>query len=469
MKSRPFSALEGFYEAFKSQMFCAIAEANNLLANWTPTDGFLQLGVNTKRMWNADKNNFAPRLGFAWDIAGNGKTVVRGGGTVIYVTPTWWEFLSQQNQNDPVTGLGTNPSGFQICTPTVASGNCAPGPGTIAASGLSLSPAQVNWNQSAALYRGNIYPASSDTTQLKCGTDKLCTAQATNENLRSAYVMQWSLGIQRSITNNLSLSLDYVGNRADKLLGLEYTNTPQIGAGWTGTTGATPGLGGSGQLGTCFAVFNGTKKALGTACSPGVAGGSAIQLARPYAAQYPYLSYIYTVSNPFVSDYHGMQIALTQRNMHGLAYTIGYTWSHALDQSTGGRGGPSGSPFNQRLEYSSSEFDIRQRFTATVTYALPGRKGFGQTLEGWKVTSIVARQTALPWGVLGSRGSDPSGTGEFQDRWNFYGNVDDFSALGSQSVPFFSGNIKNAGGFVVPNASTSQFSGKTDTSASRFR
>jgi hypothetical protein len=198
-------------------------------------------------------------------------------------------------------------------------------------------------------------------------------------------------------------------------------------------------------------VFNGTKKALGTACSPGVAGGSAIQLARPYAAQYPYLSYIYTVSNPFVSDYHGMQIALTQRNMHGLAYTVGYTWSHALDQSTGERGGPSGNPFNQRLEYSNSEFDIRQRFTATVTYALPGRKGFGQMLEGWKVTSIVALQTALPWGVLGSRGSDPSGTGEFQDRWNFYGNVDDFSALGSHSVPYFSGNIKNAGGFIVPN------------------
>jgi hypothetical protein len=428
-----------------------IDEANNLLSNWTPTDGFLQLGVNTKRMWNADKNNFAPRLGFAWDIGGNGKTVVRGGGTVIYVTPTWWEFLSQQNQNDPVTGLGTNPSGFQICTPTVASGSCAPGPGTIAASGLSLSPAQVNWNQSAALYAGNIYPASSDTAQLKCGTDKLCTAQATNENLRSAYVMQWSLGIQRSITNNLSLSLDYVGNRADKLMGLEYTNTPRIGAGWTGATGATPGVGGSGQLGTCFAVFNGTKKALGTACSPGVAGGSAIQLARPYAAQYPYLSYIYTVSNPFVSDYHGMQIALTQRNMHGLAYTVGYTWSHALDQSTGERGGPSGNPFNQRLEYSNSEFDIRQRFTATVTYALPGRKGFGQMLEGWKVTSIVALQTALPWGVLGSRGSDPSGTGEFQDRWNFYGNVNDFSALGTQTVPYFSGNIKNAGGFIVPN------------------
>ena len=428
-----------------------IKEANNLLANWDPTAGFLQLGVNTSRMWNADKNNFAPRLGFAWDIGGNGKTVLRGGGTVIYVTPTWWEFLSQQNQNDPVTGLGTNPTGFQVCTPSVASGNCVAGPGTIAASGLSLSPAQVNWNQSPALYAGSIYPASSDTSQLKCGTDKLCTAQATNQNLRSAYVMQWSLGIQRSITNNLSLSLDYVGNRADKLLGLEYTNTPRIGAGWTGATGTAPGAGGSGQLGTCFAVFNGTKTALGTACSPSVAGGSAIQLARPYAGTFPYLSYIYTVSNPFVSDYNGMQVALTQRNMHGLTYTLGYTWSHALDQATGERGGPSGNPFNQRLEYSNSEFDIRQRFTGTVTYALPGRKGLGQMLEGWKVTSIVALQSALPWGVLGSRGSDPSGTGEFADRWNFYGNVDDFSALGTQTAPFVAGNIKNAGGFLVPN------------------
>jgi hypothetical protein len=431
-----------------------ISEANNLLANWTPTDGFLQLGVNTSRMWNADKNNFAPRLGFAWDTGGNGKTVVRGGGTVIYVTPTWWEFLSQQNQQNPVTGLGTNPTGFQICTPTVASGNCKPGPGTIAASGLPLSPAQVNWNQSAALYGGSIYPSSSDTSQLKCGTDKLCTVQATNENLRSAYVMQWSLGIQHSITNNLSISLDYVGNRADKLLGLEYTNTPPIGAGWTGTTGASPAAPGTGQLGSCLATFNGTRKTLGTGCSPSVTG--AIQAARPYSAQYPYLSYIYTVSNPFFSNYHGMQVALTQRNVHGLAYTLGYTWSHALDQSTGERGGPSGNPYNQRLEYSNSEFDVRHRFTATVTYALPGKKGFAQMLEGWKLTSIVAVQTALPWGVLGSRGSDPSGTGEFQDRWNFYGDVNDFSALGTQTVPFFTGNYKDVNGFIWANTAANQ-------------
>jgi len=137
--------------------------------------------------------------------------------------------------------------------------------------------------------------------------------------------------------------------------------------------------------------------------------------------------------------------------VRGVSYTLGYTWAHALDQSTGERGGPSGNPFNQALEYSNSEFDIRNRFTATVTYALPGKKSPGQMLEGWKLTSIVALQSALPWGVLGSRGSDPSGTGEFADRWNFYGNFADFSAMGSQSIPYFPGNVKNSAGFLVPN------------------
>src|SRR5258705_474627 len=48
-----------------------ITEADNRFANFDPARGLLQLGKNTDRMWNADKNNFAPRVGFAWDVAGN--------------------------------------------------------------------------------------------------------------------------------------------------------------------------------------------------------------------------------------------------------------------------------------------------------------------------------------------------------------------------------------------------------------
>jgi hypothetical protein len=125
--------------------------------------------------------------------------------------------------------------------------------------------------------------------------------------------------------------------------------------------------------------------------------------------------------------------------MHGLSYTIGFTWAHSLDQSTGERAGPTGTPFNLKSDYASSDFDIRRRFTSTFTYALPSKPGFGQVLQGWKLTSIVSIQSALPWSVAGSRNADPSGIAEYQDRWNFFGDPKDFSGRKTEPVPFFLG------------------------------
>jgi hypothetical protein len=426
-----------------------LKEANNQLANFIPGTGFQQLGKNTDQMWTPDKNNFAPRVGFAWDVGGNGKTVVRGGANVIYVTPGWWIFLSQQNNNNPTTGLGTNPAGFLLCrgAANLTGPGCAngvttdPTVGNIAAAGVPLpapaltggvpgtpSPGQVNWNQNPAVYGGNIYPSSTDTTVLKCGTNRLCTVQATDQNLKNAYVFTWSLGIQRQITTNTSLDVTYVGNHATKLLGLSYTNTPPYGAGYC--------LGFSAEQKAAVA-------ATGTPCPATITAATntnanAIQIARPLNALYPYLSYIYTVQNANYSNYNGLQVALTQRSSHGLNYTIGYTYAHALDESSSGeRAGPTNTPFNFRHDYASSDFDVRHRFTGTLTYALPGRKGLGQMLEGWKLTSIVSVSGAGPWGAAGSRGNDPAGIAEFQDTWNFYGNTSDFSGLKRDSVPYF--------------------------------
>ena len=176
-------------------MTTPIKEANDQFANFTPDQGLLQLGKNTDRMWNTDKNNFAPRFGFAYDLTGSGRTVVRGGANVIYVTPGWWIFLSQQNQNNPSVGLGSNPTGFLLCRGAInlTGPGCAPGVtmdptiGDIHSAGLPLPPAtvtsgvqtplpgQLNWNQNPSVYGGNIYPSSSDTSLLKCGTNRLCT------------------------------------------------------------------------------------------------------------------------------------------------------------------------------------------------------------------------------------------------------------------------------------------------------
>ncbi|MCU1341607.1 MAG: hypothetical protein JWN92_1030, partial [Candidatus Acidoferrum typicum] len=157
-----------------------IKEENNQLANFDPTQGIVQVGKQISEPYHADPNNFAPRIGFAWDIQGNGKTVLRGGGGVIYVLEGFNIFLSQQNGTNTTTGMNTNPSGFQLCTGKAAVGPCVAGPGDIQAGALQLSPGQVNWNQSAGANGGAIFPSGSDTSTLKCATDRLCGIQAVN-------------------------------------------------------------------------------------------------------------------------------------------------------------------------------------------------------------------------------------------------------------------------------------------------
>jgi len=101
---------------------------------------------------------------------------------------------------------------------------------------------------------------------------------------------------------------------------------------------------------------------------------------------------------------NSLQVTLTQRTSHGLSFTAGYTFAHGLDNGSLNRFGllPQNSN-NPGAEYGSSDFDIRQRFTLTTTYNIPGVKGYGQLLEGWQINSIYTYQTAQPVEPLGRR------------------------------------------------------------------
>ena len=403
-------------------------------------------------------------------MRGDGKTVVRAGGNIIYATPALWDQLFQQNTKDPTTGLNGNATGYSTCN---LAGVCTAGIGNITSSGivlnrapligsgaagipantaaLGLAAGMVNWNQSPDLYNGNIYPGQVDAASVfTCTPTKPCTIQATDPNLKVPYVTSWSLGIQHAFTNNLSLQVDYVGNHGTGLIGMEYTNTPSAGAGYCLNPDGSPYS--STQLaalnltaGNCPAGFS------NLATTPYPAGtkpsATAITHSRPLYFKYPYYSYIYTVSNPDHSNYNGLQATLHATAHARLGYTLGFTWSHALDMDTNGeRGGPNNTPGNFESDYSNSGFDIRKRFTATVTYELPSRKGFAHLLEGWKLTSIVTVQNGLPWGAAGDTGTDVAGQAENVDRWNFSGNPHDFSAFGKASIPFWaSGNTPPSG------------------------
>lgn len=175
-----------------------------------------------------------------------------------------------------------------------------------------------------------------------------------------------------------------------------------------------------------------------TSCSP---SATLEKNANPFVAQFPYLSPIFWLSNNNFSNYHALQVALTQHTWHGWSYVAGYTFSHALGES--GDNWRFGTPVDQnnvRSLYGSTAFDVRHRFTIAMTYAIPGVNAPAQLLKGWSLNSVVTLMSSMPWGVNDTN-TDFSGTGEGGsglnqiptangvsggEMWNFFGNPADF-------------------------------------------
>ncbi len=405
-------------------------DANNKLGNFDPTAGLVQVGHGESAAFQGDHNNFSPRLGFAWDLRGDGKTVIRGGGSIMYEQLPFTVFIAVAN----ALGLNQVPTGAS----TVVKGVITPGIGNMgvlseSVSGTVLSP---GWKaQTAACISGgttacgSIFPAN--IFALQCGDGLVvpadpipCNTEAVNPNLETPYVGTWTLTLQRAITNNLSLEVAYVGNHGTKFLGFQDINQPALGSGFTPAQIA--------------------------AGDPSAASIKAEQLARPFNAQFPYLAQIDQLSNMDHSNYHALQVTATQRVSHGLSFLAGYTYAHALDNASGNFNANALPPdsHNPTAVYANSDFDIQHRFTFTTTWLVPGRKTPGQTLEGWQLNSVVTLQTGAPWSPRDLT-DDFSGTGavselnSFGQLWNFSGNAADFQSTHTP-IPCWGGSGGNA-------------------------
>ena len=391
-----------------------IKDANNQLANFDPTSptGLVQIGHGLNQLWRRT-NDWSPRLGFAWDIGGKGKWVVRGGASMIYVLEGFNVFVSQQG----VSAIGVN------AIPTGALLGGVQGPGNITTASVQFTSG-VNWSIAGpVLPGGSTVRCDSPLNATPAGANKPCSITAVDPNLRRPYAPSWNFSVQHAFSNNMSLQVAYVGSHGIGLVGLNDINRPLPGSGWL--TGAT-----------CNTPYT-PAQIVGAAAA---ASANCENLNRPYFGKFPYLSNINYISNQDFSNYNGLQVTLTQRPWHGLSYLVGYTWAHALDEAGGDWNG-AGLPanlFNVRQDYASSADDVRHRMTASVSYALPEKKGFAQLLEGWKINSVVNVQTALPWTVTDAT-DDISGVGGKVDGWNFYGNPSAFSGLGYANVPYFAG------------------------------
>jgi hypothetical protein len=418
-----------------------LKDSNNQLGNFdanSPT-GLVQVGHGETSAFHGDHNNFSPRVGFAWDVQGNGKTVVRGGGSVMYEQLPYSVFIAVGNQ----LGLNQVPTGASIVVngaSTPGSGNMGvlsvnvPGNSGLSAGWKAQTPTCVSGGTTAC---GSIFPSS--IFALTCGdglivlTDPApCNTEAVDPNMRLPYVSTWSLGIQRAITNDLSIDISYVGNHGTKFLGFANINEPPLGSDATNSA--------------LCAGLTGSKLTL---CNE--------QAARPFNSKFPYLAQIDRLSNIDKSNYNGLHVTFTQRLTHGLSFLVGYTYSHALDNASANFGSnflPVDSTHPASM-YGNSDFDIRHRVTLTTTYAIPGKKSFGQLLEGWQLNSVVTIQGGSPW-TAQDLSNDFSGTGQvseldtFGQFWNISGPPSGFTS-GPQSIPCF-GDALCGNGTAIPQA-----------------
>ncbi len=406
-----------------------IKEQHDLLGNFDPNSktGLIQAGQpGVSGPYNPDHKNFAPRVGFAWDVNGKGNTVIRGGAGLVYETVNWEAMLAFNN----AFGLGNVPTAATID----AAGDTAGG--TITAGNLAIPPVMPQWDSGVPIFGANVSTARLDCDPINAAP---CPIMSVARNLTTPYIWHWSLGMQHSFTPNLSLEMSYVGNHGSNLVGIRDINQAPVGSGWPAA-----------NIVACNLPVNLVNGQYDTINNP------ACQVAdeqgpRPFNTKFPYLSNIFQMGNVYRSNYDGLQVTLNARNFHGLSMVAGYTYGHSLDDvganwDFGYGAGLPQDAHNVAREYGNSDFDIRNRLTVSLTYAIPGRKGFGQTLEGWEINSIVTLASSQPWGPI-DLGTDAAGVGPLPVsppanspiRWSFYGRPADFKS-NTSGITYSGGN-----------------------------
>jgi carboxypeptidase family protein/TonB-dependent receptor-like protein len=402
-------------------------------------------GAGNPQMYAPDYKDFSPRLGFAWDLRGNGKTVVRASYSILRDPELVGEYFNNTPVGANVPDLGRNTSGTQLNEHTPLS--------------ITLKPKFLNWTASALEPNATapVFPVgnlpltvqtpsgqivsgltgttclSPNDTVISGPTQPPCALQAVDPNLVQAFIHEWDLDVQRAITTNLSLDVVYVGTHGSDLYYWNDVNQPVTGAGWDAAA-VTPCLA-SGST-----SYNN--------CAPDAAGEVG-----PYSTKFPFLSNIGILNNSAVSNYNALQVTLTERPTHGLSFLAAYSLSHALDDvsltNASGQSGPIDG-YHIRLNYGPSDFNTPNRFTFAPTYAIPGIKSPGQMLQGWTVSGILSAYSGQPW--FPSDGTDDiTGTNEVNsaiaaayETWNFTGPRSAFLPSPAASPCYFNADNGNS-------------------------
>lgn len=150
-------------------------------------------------IWKKDFNNFAPRVGFAWDVLGTGKLVVRGGGAISY-DRIWNNLFENIRFNAPF---------FSFATVGAFGGGAGVPSGPISTPGLYSVPfTEAN----TKLFNNPLF-------------NPVPSPRHMDENLKTPYVQQMNLGVQYEFVRDFLLEANYITTQGRSLTGLIDINT----------------------------------------------------------------------------------------------------------------------------------------------------------------------------------------------------------------------------------------------------